>query len=318
MVELLWRMAKNRVRVQHFVPQFYLRRFAVPGFTDRKKASIWVMNAETGEVYTKKVRNIAAEDYLYSHKQPDGTRCFEIENQLSELENLIARFYDRFVNGVPDLSQSWGMKKFLSLFLATLMIRHPDDEEKNRQLHANMVELFEQVPKDSNGIPFINSFIHKGKEYPFDPSGYHEYKAADENRLKEAFAQQILPVAQSLVDDLFSKRWVIFCTDQPAFFTSDRPVKKLHTERHNFGTRTPGTQIIFPISPKRMLWMMDREGDAPDGFYPLPMREASGLNVLSMSNATRYVLSHEQPDGMFAGVRKIIDEEWKRLAGAQA
>jgi hypothetical protein len=39
--------------------------------------------------------------------------------------------------------------------------------------------------------------------------------------------------------------------------------------------------------------------------------------VLSLSNATRYVLSHEQPDGMFAGVRQIIDEEWKRLEVAQ-
>jgi hypothetical protein len=310
-------MAANHVRVQHFVPQFYLRRFAVPGFTDRKKASIWVMNMTNGDVFTKKVRNVAAVDYLYSHKQPDGTRSFEIESELSELENLIAQFYDRFVDGIPDLAQSWGMKKFLSLFLASLMTRHPDEEKETQQLHADLVEQFEQAPKDSNGNPLIDSFLHQGTEYPFDASGYHEYKEADKNRLKEAFAAQILPVAESMVDDLFSKRWVIFCADQPVFFTSDRPVKPFHTETHNFGTRTPGTQIIFPISPKRMLWMMDREGDAPDGFYPLPVDQASGLNVSSMSSATRYVLSHEQPDGMFAGVRKIVDEEWKRLEVSQ-
>jgi len=210
-------MAKNQVRVQHFVPQFYLRRFAIPVFTDRKKAKIWVMDSANGEVFTKKVGNIAAVDYLYSHKTTDGTRSFEVENKLSELENLIARFYDRFVDGIPDLAQSWGMKKFLSLFLATLMTRHPDEEDMNRHIHANMVEQLEQMPKDQDGIPLVDSFLHRGKQYPFDPSGYHEYAAADENRLKEAFAAQIIPVAESLVDDLFSKRWVIFCTDQPVF-----------------------------------------------------------------------------------------------------
>jgi len=311
-------MAKNKTRVQHFVPQFYLRRFAIPGFSDRKKAKIWVTEVESGNVFTKKVENIAAEDFLYSHKRPDGTRCFNTETKLSELENLVARFYDRFVDGVPDLSQSWGMKKFLSLFVATLMTRHPDQELKTRQVHAKMVEILEQVPKDSEGIPLVDTFIHKGKAYPFDTSGYHEYVAADENRLKEAFADQVLPVAQSIVDDLFNKRWAILCTEQPAFFTSDRPVKTVNTERQVFGTRTPGTQIFFPISPKRMLWMMDRTDDEPDGFYPLPMDQASGLNGLSLSNSRDYLLSHEQPDGMLVGVNRVIDEEYRRLEGGQA
>lgn len=74
-------------RNQDWLPQFYLRRFAVPGYRDKKNAKIWVMNVETGEVASCKVRNVAAEDFLYSHVKPDGSRCFKVEKHLAEMES---------------------------------------------------------------------------------------------------------------------------------------------------------------------------------------------------------------------------------------
>ena len=60
---------------QHWLPPFYVGRFAIPGFGSKQKAKIWVMNKETGEVQWRKIHDVAAADFLYSHPKEDGTRC---------------------------------------------------------------------------------------------------------------------------------------------------------------------------------------------------------------------------------------------------
>src|SRR4051812_16713869 len=57
---------------QHWLPQFYLRRFGVPGWRDKKNAKIWVMDTETGGLEEQKIRNVAATGFLYSHVKDDG------------------------------------------------------------------------------------------------------------------------------------------------------------------------------------------------------------------------------------------------------
>jgi hypothetical protein len=281
---------------QHWLPQFYLRRFAVPGWRDKKNAKIWVMDTETGELEERKIREVAATKFLYSHVKEDGDRCFRVEQHLAELETMIARLYPRISDGYPDLASAWGIKKLTALFIATLLLRHPDVEGETHELHRRMVRLYETAPKAPDGRPLVSHIFKDGKATELDPSEYEEYKAADANRLKQMFAHQIRPIARDITDHLFKKRWVFFCTDEPAFFTSDRPVIRQHCERRVFGIGTPGVHVWFPVTPTRMLWMSDRVDAQCDGFYPLPVAEAAALNVFTMANATRFLLSHEPPD----------------------
>jgi len=300
-------------RNQHWLPQFYLRRFAIPGFGSKQKAKIWMMDKEKCEVRWTKVRDVAAADFLYSHTKEDGTRCFRVEKELAELENIIARLYPRIADGYPDLSAAWGIKKFAALFVASLMVRHPEEQAETLKLHSRMVDFYEKEPKDADGRPLISHIIEDGKAYEFDNSNYADYKAADENRLKQVFAEQIHPLAVSMTDVLVKKRWAFLCTDEPAFFTSDRPVIQRHTETHTYGIATPGVHLWFPISPTRMLWMSDRVGEQPDGYYPLPMSKTAGLNAFTLGNATRFLLSHDHPDARLKHVGVLADEMYQRF-----
>jgi hypothetical protein len=293
---------------QHWLPQFYLRRFAAPGWRDKKNATIWVMDAETGELEQRKIRVVAATEFLYSHVKEDGARCFRVERHLAELETMIARLYPRIGEGYPDLTSAWGMKKLTALFIATLILRHPDVEDDTHEMHRRMVQLYEAVPKGPDGRPSLSHIFQEGKAIELDTSDYEEYKAADANRLKQMFADQIRPIARNITDHIFKKRWAFLCTDQPVFFTSDKPVIQQHCERKTFGVWTPGVHLWFPVSPTRMLWMSDRKGDESDGFYPLPVAEAAVLNAFTMANATRFLLSYEPPDKRMMEVGALADE----------
>jgi hypothetical protein len=292
---------------QHWLPQFYLRHFAVSGWRDKKNAKIWVMDVKTREIDQRKVREVAATEFLYSHVKEDGARCFRVEKHLAELETMIARFYLRIAEGYPDLTAAWGMKKLAALFIATLILRHPDVEEDTHEMHRRMVQMYEAAPKDADGRPLVSHILHDGKPLELDTSDYEEYKTADANRLKQMFAEQIRPIARNITDLIFKKRWAFLCTDEPVFFTSDRPVIRQHYERKTFGIGTPGVHLWFPVTPTRMLWMTDRFGDQVDGFYPFPVAEATLLNAFTMANGTRYLLSHERPDKRMMDVGTLAD-----------
>jgi len=104
---------------------------------------------------------------------------------------MIARFYVRIAEGYPDLTAAWGIKKLAALFIATLILRHPDVEEDTHEMHRHMVQMYEAAPKDADGRPLVSHILHDGKPLQLDASDYEEYKNADANRLKQMFAEQI-------------------------------------------------------------------------------------------------------------------------------
>ena len=293
---------------QHWLPQFYLRKFAVPGFRDKKNAKIWVMDIEDGNPQPDKVNEVACSDFLYSHLNSDGSRCFRVEKKLAKLETQISQLYPRMAEGYPDLHESLGIKKFFALFITTLMLRHPDYELTTKNLHGKMVDLCEQQPKDEKGHPILSFITEKDEKIPFDTTDYEKYRSADENEIKKMFASQILPSALDLAEIIFKKQWSIYCCEKPVFFTSDKPVVQIHPERKTFGVGTPGVEIFFPISPYRMLRMNDRVGEAPDGFYNFLEAGAAGFNCYTMGDATRFLISHEHFDTRLIEVSNFIDE----------
>jgi Protein of unknown function (DUF4238) len=302
---------------QHWLSQFYLRQFAVPGFRNRKRAKIWLWSKDDSEPVKKKIRDVCAKEFLYSHVRPDGSRSFRTEGKLASLETRISQLYSRIAEGYPDLQKSWGIKKLLSLFFSTLLLRHPDELEGTKETHRKMVAWYETLPKDTQGRPMVPEFEREGKRYPFDNSRWEEYRNEDENGMVRMFAETIERNAVSIANQIFKKRWAFLCLEKPRLFTSDFPVAVKHFEEKVFGVGTPGVHVFFPVSPKRMLHMTDRE-DNPDGFYPFPGERAAELNFFTLGNSKDSILSHEQPDSMLKPLdtylTDLISEEYKRCS----
>ncbi len=295
--------AKN----QHWIPQFYLRYFAVPGFRKPKNAKIWVTDLFTGELRKEKIQEVAAVDYLYSHTKRDGARCYRMEDKLAKLESRIALLYSRMAEGFPNLEQAPGAKRFFALFLATLLLRHPANEDETKRIHRAVVDSHEKSRKDSPGVPRNAPMLHKDEQVKFDTSDFDDFKALDENQLKAMFTGLIDSTAIPLAQVLSQKCWIFFCADAPVFFTSDKPIVKQHDKLKVFGLGTPGVQVVFPISPTRVLWMTDRFQQDSQGFYPLAAAEAATFNLLTMGNARAFLLSHDQPDTRINEVRVLTD-----------
>jgi hypothetical protein len=166
----------------------------VPGFRRSKNAKIWVWPKDDNEPVKKKVSEICAKEFLYSHIRSDGSRCFRTEKRLAALETTISQLYSRIAEGFPDLEQAWGIKKLLSLFFGTLLLRHPDELEGTKQTHRDLVTWYETLPKDSLGRPKVPDYEREGTRHPFDASRWEEYRDADENAMTKMFAETIDPV----------------------------------------------------------------------------------------------------------------------------
>ena len=282
---------------QHWLPQFYLRHFAVPGFRRPRNAKIWMWSKDEHEPITTKIKDVCAKEFLYSHIKPDGSRCFRTEKNLQRLETIISRLYFRVAEGYPDLREAPGIKRLLSLFFATLLLRHPDELEGTKETHRMLVTWYEMFPKDARGRPVVPEFEQEGTSFPFDNSHWEEYRDEDENGMVRMFAETIEQNSRSIANQIFQKRWAFLCLDRPRLFTSDFPVVVKHLEQKTFGVGTPGVHMFFPVTPKRMLHMTDPKDD-PDGFYPFPVTKATQLNFFTLGNSKQMTLSHEQPDSM--------------------
>jgi uncharacterized protein DUF4238 len=240
--------------------------------------------------------------------RPDGSRCFRADNQLQRLETTISRFYSRVAEDYPDLEQASGIKKLLSLFFATLLLRHPDELEGTKETHRRLVTWYDTFPKDANGRPIVPEFETEGRRMAFDNSRWEEYRDETENGMVRMFAETIEKNARSIANEIFKKRWAFLCLKRPCLFTSDCPVVVKHLEKKTFGVGTPGVHMFFPISPTRMLHMTDPKQD-PDGFYPFPVRKAGQLNFFTMGNARQLILSHEHPDAMLHQTDDFVTDQ---------
>ena len=88
----------NRIKNQHFVPQFYLRRFA------DSNEHLFVYDKRTDKSFPNNVKNIAHESYFYDIPKEwtePGADLQAFEKALSEIEGVHARILTRTLDFQP-------------------------------------------------------------------------------------------------------------------------------------------------------------------------------------------------------------------------
>jgi hypothetical protein len=115
---------------------------------------------------------------------------------------------------------------------------------------------------------------------PFDTRGWEQYRTASANDHKRFFAQIIQSEAVRIAERLIQKRWCTLLAEDDAFVTSDRPVSVQHQSREVFRVGTPGSIVIFPLTPRRLLVMDDRHEESSNQYYPLNEDLIGSLNGL--------------------------------------
>jgi hypothetical protein len=226
-------------KLHHYVPQFYLRRFA-------DKGRFWVFDKKTGRTFQADVKNVAAERYFHRIPEFVGTDADALEKYFSEIEGGAATITELWFKRLTtaDLGgkvlvgrdERWWMSLYMSLqFLRT----------------AEQREILGLVASDSDRYP----------------SGLSENDRANLHaRILCGEGSELCErgVVRDIADRIYHGIWVFGrnITETP-FFTSDNPIvirtgdSKLTVK---VGILGDGMYLAFPLSPSIILFCHERKG----------------------------------------------------------
>jgi hypothetical protein len=233
-------------RNQHFVPQSYLRKFAIHG----QKSLVWEFDKTTGRasIDPVSVRKICSQDFYYYQRTDTGkidhTR---LEDAISEIEDVGIKI----INSIR--KPRHGMK--LSLC-----------EEKKGELSFYIAFLFARGPAIRNGIhELCAAYIQKklASQYEsaalLDASPVLHDLVQKHGLLKiirpEIFTNVSLPhiveMAAMLGQSMLAKRWTFYIPENDKYFiTSDNPVSCLLQPgllSEPIGPAHPFSEVTIPL-----------------------------------------------------------------------
>ncbi len=283
---------------QHYVPKFYLKEFATnETYGKKNKAQVYIYDLKDEKKLIRNIRTIAYEKYLYSPQDEVNDRSSYMEDKLADIENLTSKIWTCFVNNRMGLSLT--IKKIISLFIATLILRHPDNLYKNKNIKNFLyTEIMKNIPKGETKFTFSKNgqeAIIKIEEMEdaLNESKYHE---------NMFFIKNIESFAREITELLIKKKWSVIASEEKVFITSDRPVIISNPTTGLLGIGSKGVIINLPLSPTRLLILEDNINNEEDlTEYPLNKGHASFFNHPIFSNAYRYVIGNKD-------IEEIINE----------
>ncbi len=244
---------KQEVKNQHYVPQFYLRKF---GTGKKSGRSVYVFNKKILKISMQRIKDIANKEYFYDLDIENmGKLCSEENKQILEevfgqIEIATSPILDSIINKIESAYKS-NMKiltneneitleerEVFSKFLATQYTR----TNSFRECIASIYEMpLEKVKEMSKEKEIETQISEKDK------------RRLHINFLLRNFIEKI-PV------NYFSKRrWIFnYNTTDKKLCTSDNPINIV--QMRNFGPYGVGLAtadfLVFPLTPKISLYMV--------------------------------------------------------------
>lgn len=303
----------QRVKNQHYVPQFYLKAFCVDG------KSLFAFDKVKQSSFKTGVTNVASEQRFYDlPPAPSGGGDSQVvEKAFSNLESGYAAAVrdlldevqrdDGFTPGITERNLS------VAHFLVFQFCR----TRGFRDTHVRMVEEFSAAVAKKH--EFVRQHLASqglGGGPPMSPITIPDERAS----LEHAEFMFVSDFANRVMRILMNHIWSVAVNDTPhPLLTSDAPVVLNPHSTHplfggaGFGCR--GIEILLPLSPRHLLVIRDRAHFAPlmrpvssqpDGAV-LPLRPAGVelYNRLQAANSYRWVYC---PEDKFEQVQELIKQ----------
>ena len=281
----------QKVKIQHYVPRFYLRRFSR---RERKAHIINCFDKLELKHYRVNIENIGCEKYFYDI---DEEPYQVLEKVLADYEVRFDQAYEKLVTKKHLHYLNWDEKESIAYFVATQEIRTRETREFLREIAEKTKKLLSEYPK----TPELERQL---KELGTDDS--------IRSRHLKMLVQTLLGKAK-FSEIILSMKWVLSenNTSTP-FWTSDHPVnrynplKSPHPFLGNLGLLSRGIQIVFPLTPKLCLLVGDPVEYATNPDKVTCIRDnVLFVNTLQLGWATRHIFS---PSDDFAIARKWLND----------
>ncbi|MEK6982930.1 MAG: DUF4238 domain-containing protein [Nanoarchaeota archaeon] len=282
-------MTNNKIKLQHYVPRFYLKRFAN---IDGNNHILDCFDKFEEKQFNTDVMDIACEKFFYDTQ--DDTEQ-ETEKALSLVEGRFNEYLSKLIK-FRDVSKISNEERyFISMFIAVQYIRTKENRE---------------MLKDS-----INQLAERLSGENLSPKLAREIKEAQKDESIKKMQVRLLRETPQFADIIYQMKWIIISNGtKTPFWTSDNPVA-LHNEINqwpygNLGLKCIGIELHLPLTPTLLLVTCDpiafcRE---PDKKTLRDFRYIIREQSYQVYSSTRFIFSN-QPNFSFA--KKVITENPK-------
>lgn len=254
------RKAGNRPVKQHYIPQCYLRQFAI---RYRKGHQLAVFDRKTDKSFRANVKDVACQNY-FNRIELDGMDPDALEKAMSEFETGLARALAR-INEARSLENAED-RAYLITLIGLTALRNPEMRENIRKIHQDLGKIniaarlasretydaSVQEAKQQGALPATYDVTYEQMKAAFE-SG--QFKLVLENNALVSLELQLLDHIMPL---LLRRGWHLLRASEGSggFVTSDRPFFLMWSDpAMRAGPLAPGlaltgTDIYFPVSPK--------------------------------------------------------------------
>jgi hypothetical protein len=253
---------RNRAKNHHYIPQCYLKHFAIQ-YKGRKFPQLSVFDRIEGKTYKSGVDSVGCQNY-FNRIKLDGMDHNALEAAMSEFETKLADALVR-INQVRSLENEDDRAHLITLIGLTAL-RNPEMRENIRKIHEDVGKM--NIAARLQSPATYDTSVQEAKRQGALPETYNvtfeEMKAAFESggfKLileSNALVSLELQMLDHTMPLLLKRGWHLLRAPDGSggFITSDQPFwlmwsnPALRTGPDAPGLAMTGTDIYFPISPQ--------------------------------------------------------------------
>ena len=283
-------MRQRPPKRQHYVPQWYLRRFRDPSERDgRHYVAVYDRQSNT-QHQRMAVKNIAVESNLYTLTAADDADAYIVEALLARRDEFDLELTSRILkerkvdhDDIPDVKQLITIQHFRTRSLRELL-RHIYRDEEQPKLAA---ELMEEGPLSSLPAEQQAEFCRSVDELK---EGKWIAPDGEDGLLALQFGDDGTFLASL---DLF-RSFVVVCLPYPAFVTSDNPIIAHQPTLDGWDTITTvgldnAVDLWLPLDPCHAL-LVTRNVLACPTLIGLRVSQVLGINNALMRASDRWTI----------------------------
>lgn len=285
-------------RVHHYVARFHQSFFC-------KDGKLWVYDREEDCFRHLPPSDFGALKDYYAYRAPDGSKCREIEADLTQkIDSEAAGTIRRIKEGKKF---ELGDKDRLAVFAALQFVRVPEFELIFNELSnkAGKLSLQAAVPDEGTAKRLLEDFQRNtGETEAPEPASFLDF-IHDETKYDLVFqrehsletALRFLPRISGLFNAMrFS---IVEAPDDTAFILTDNPLviippKEPQPLPFGIGLLTPGSQKILPLTPRHCLLIGDPENETTITKARTTKKGARIINLSLIDHSTRFIMARER------------------------
>lgn len=281
---------------QHYLPQMYLRGFAVGD-------SIWVYDRQKDEYREQGIANTAVQKDYYTVVDGSGAKNRQVERILADIEGKAAEAI-RLADKRATLTDE--QRAALAVFVALLKVRTPNFEKSFADAQD---QLFKKVLKATmNSEERITASIaayerEKGKKLSLAPKDLLELFQSGQFKIEPHRNQSValmIELSSEFALLLAQMDWVFAHAPEDAeFITSDVPfgiIPPKDWKREGFfsgvGILTPGAVKAIPLTGKTLLLAMDKGNIIRQA--EMPKAVVHEFNLAVTARTERFAMSKDK------------------------